>query len=96
MTQDYIDEMAEIFLDRYFDLGDDEQTLKENIRVAGQLLLSSEKEVKEIAGFVENGEVFDESAAILSVQNFCFAQRFLKIFQDKLKNLEKLRAASMG
>ncbi len=38
MTQDYIDEMAEIFLDRYFDLGDDEQTLKENIRVAGQLL----------------------------------------------------------
>lgn len=69
--------------------------LKENIRVAGQLLLSSEKEVKEIAGFVENGEVFDESAAILSVQNFCFAQRFLKIFQDKLKNLEKLRAASM-
>ena len=66
MTQDYIDEMAEIFLDRYFDLGDDEQTLKENIRVAGQLLLSSEKEVKEIAGFVENGEAFDESAAILS------------------------------
>ena len=52
MTQDYIDEMAEIFLDRYFDLGDDEQTLKENIRVASQLLLSSEKEVKEIAGFV--------------------------------------------
>ncbi len=76
MTQDYIDEMAEIFLDRYFDLGDDEQTLKENIRVAGQLLLSSEKEVKEIAGFVENGEVFDESAAILSVKIFVLRRGF--------------------
>lgn len=79
MKTTYVDELEEVFIEKYFEMGDDDDTKKHNLDVVNQLISEYRPRVQEIVEHLEDGEVFDMSDAVLSMQIYYFAVKWNNI-----------------
>lgn len=91
------EEMQEAFFDRYFEYGDDEETVISNTGKAVKILRAAYKKAEEINDAAENGECFDESEAILAYQTLALSKYYYDQFismlsEDKRAPYEKVVA----
>lgn len=93
MTQQYVDSLEEVFFERNFDFGDDPETLQDNLKKAQALFREYEEKANKLAEDVEDGIAFDESDAILIVQSYVFAKKFMESFQTELSKTQSFGTA---
>lgn len=83
------EELEEAFFDRYFEGGDDVDTVRANARKAGYILKTAYETAERIVAEAEDGECFDESEAVLAFQTIALAKHFFGQFVEALPENEK-------
>lgn len=78
MTAEMRQAAEEAFVERYLDLGDDEETRTSNRIVLQGLVQEYRAKANELAEQIEDGLAFNESDAILTIQMLGFAKKYLK------------------
>lgn len=69
-------ELEEVFFERNFEPGEDEENLVRAEKLYGEWKSRAEH----LAQDVEDGLVVDEVEAVLVIQSYCLAKKFLKEF----------------
>ena len=72
--------IEEAFFERYFECGDDEGTVRANVKKACSVLKAAYETADRIATAAEDGECFDDSQAILAFQTIALAKHFFDEF----------------
>lgn len=85
MASQYIpDGVEEAFFERYFEYGDDEETVKANATKAIIVLKAAYDKAEGITTSAEDGECFDETEAVLVFQTLSLAYEYAKQFVSSL------------
>ena len=82
--QELFEAMEEAFVESEFDYGDDKQTVEANLEKAKVIFVEEEKNASDFAEKMEDGEVFDPYAALMSVQRMILADRCKERFETEL------------
>lgn len=96
MNQDYKDSLEEAFVLRFFDMGDDLDTLQKNLSTAQSLKAKAEKECEKLASALETNQAFDKSQAILYVQMLVFASAYEEQFERELQAMNENTSCAVG
>lgn len=83
------EELEEAFYERYFDYGDEIETVRVNARKAYAVLKTAYGTAERITSEAEDGERFDESETILAFQTLTLAKHFLDQFVSLLPSEEQ-------
>lgn len=85
------EEVEEAFVERYFNFEDDEETVKNNARKALSITKYAHKKAAEITAAAEDGELFDESEAILAFQTLALGKEYAEEFIQQIPEAEPFR-----
>lgn len=83
------EELEEAFYERYFEYGDDEDTVRRNVKKACCVFKAAYETADRIAAEAEDGECFDESQVVLAFQTITLAKHFFDEFVSLLSNAEQ-------
>lgn len=86
MDQEFKDSLEEVFCERNFILSDELDDLQKNLEKAREICSEAKAQVKELISCVEDGECWDDTAAIFSIQQLVFAEKYIKAFEKQLQN----------
>lgn len=78
MTIEMRQASEEAFVERFLDLGDDDETKASNRQVLQSLVSEYQQKAAELADQIEQGLVFSDTDAILIVQMLAYAKKYLK------------------
>lgn len=87
MDREFKESLEEVFCDRNFILSDEKEDIEENLAMAKQIFERSQTEVQELIGNVRDGECWDDTAAIFSIQQLVFAKKYIARFEKQIRNL---------
>lgn len=77
MTNELCQAAEEAFVERFLDLGDDEETKMANRIVLQNLVDEYRMKADELADQMEDGVVFSDTDAILTIQILALAKKYL-------------------
>lgn len=77
MTNELCQAAEEAFVERFLDLGDDEETKMANRIVLQDLVDEYRMKADELADQMEDGVVFSDTDAILTIQILALAKKYL-------------------
>lgn len=77
MTAEMYQAAEEAFVEKYLDLGDDDETKASNRTVLQNLVLEYRKKAELLADQMETGLCFSDTDAILVIQMLAFAKKYL-------------------
>lgn len=86
MDQEFKDSLEEVFCERNFILSDEVEDLQKNLEKAREIFSEAKTEVDTLVQCVEDGECWDDTAAIFSIQQLVFAKKYVKTFEKQLQN----------
>lgn len=78
MTNELCQAAEEAFVERFLDLGDDEETKMANRIVLQDLVSEYRMKADELADQMEDGVVFSDTDAILTIQILALAKKYLR------------------
>ena len=78
MTNELCQAAEEAFVERFLDLGDDEETKMANRIVLQDLVDEYRMKADELADQMEDGVVFSDTDAILTIQILALAKKYLR------------------
>lgn len=99
---DILQKAEEVFFERHFEYGDDEETMKANYESALEIYFRSYKESSELAEKICDGEVVDIPIATLALQNLIFSHKYVGEFKkalgssDAIINIEEISLNGMS
>lgn len=85
MTEEFKESLEEVFCDRNFILSDEKEDVMKNLEIAKNIYMRAQKEVEELAQCMEDGECWDNTAAILSIQELVFSKKYMVQFEKQLQ-----------
>lgn len=83
------EELEEAFFERYFEYGDDESTVRANVKKACCVLKAAYETADRITTEAEDGECFDDGQTILAFQTIALAKHFFDDFIVQLSTEEQ-------
>lgn len=87
IDEEYKYSLEEVFFERYFEYGDDKETLENNLKIADSLYCENLTKVNNIAEMLDNGLIFDQTEAILAVQTLGLSYKYKTDFKEALNRL---------
>lgn len=99
---DLFESIEEVFFERHFEYGDDEDTTKSNYESALEVYFHSYKECSEFAEKITDGEVVDKPSATLALQNLILSYKYVGEFKkllgssDPVVNLNEIDLCRMS
>lgn len=85
---DLLQSTEEVFFERYFEYGDDNDTTLDNFKSALDVYFRSYKECSVFAEKISDGEVVDTPTVSLALQNLIFAFKYAGEFKKALGSSE--------
>lgn len=84
MRMEEMECLEEIFAERHFRMDDDHESISQNCHTAEKLAEEYQAKVERLADALTDGMAVDMSDAILSVQTYIFAHKYVQIFRGQM------------